>query len=398
MSLTISQRAQNMPESPIRKLMPSADIAIEKGLQVYQLNIGQPDIKSPSAAIKALHHWEEETLSYTRSEGEFEYRKNFAKYYQSVGYNIEAEDILATNGGSEALLFTISAIAEPGEEIIVPEPFYANYNGFASQLDVKLIPVSSCIETGFVLPPIEEFENKITPKTRAILICHPGNPTGYLYKREELEALKNLVLKHHIYLISDEVYREFAYDRKHFSILDFPEIRENAIVIDSESKRFSMCGIRLGAIITKNETVLSAALKFAQARLSPNIISQHIASAAHKNSGEYLKEANLKYRKRRDFTVKILNQIEGVICPEPQGAFYCVARLPIDDSERFAKWILEEFSWEGATTMIAPMQGFYSTPGKGVDEVRIAYVLDLEHLEKALKILEEALKVYPGRK
>lgn len=398
MSLKISQRAEHMPASPIRKLMPSADIAIEKGLEVYYLNIGQPDVESPRAAIEALHDWSEETLSYTRSEGTIEYRKEFTKYYQSVGYNIEPEDILVTNGGSEALLFTLSTIAEPGEEIIVPEPFYANYNGFANQLDVELVPITASIENGFALPPIADFRDKITQKTRAILICHPGNPTGYLYKREELEALKDLAIKNNIYLISDEVYREFTYDCKHFSILGFPELKEHAIVLDSESKRFSMCGVRLGAIITKNKAVLAAALKFAQARLSPNVISQHIAAEAHKNSQEYLEEANRKYHARRDFTVQFLNQIEGVVCPEPQGAFYCAARLPIDDSERFAKWILEEFSYDGATTMIAPMQGFYSTPGKGRDEVRIAYVLDLKHLEKALKILEEALKVYPGRK
>lgn len=398
MGLKISERAKKMPASPIRKLMPSADIAVKKGLEVFHLNIGQPDIQSPPEAIEALRNWSDPMLGYTRSEGTIAYRIAFAKYYQKLGYDILPENILVTNGGSEALLFTLSTVAESGEEVIVPEPFYANYNGFASQADVKLVPVTSSIETGFALPSIQEFRDKITAKTRAILICHPGNPTGYLYTKEELEELKNICLEYDLYLISDEVYREFTYEREHVSILSFSDFTENAIVLDSESKRFSMCGIRLGSIITKNEKFLEQTLKFAQARLSPVVISQHIATVAHADSEKYLKEANEKYRERRDFTVKFLSNIEGVICPEPKGAFYCVASLPIDDSEKFCKWILEEFSYEGATTMLAPLQGFYSTEGKGLTEVRIAYVLDLKPLEKALTVLREALKVYPGRK
>lgn len=395
----ISAKGKKMPASPIRKLIPSADIAVKKGVKVYYLNIGQPDIESPFPAIKSLNDWHNKIISYTRSEGTVEYREALADYYRRKGFHdLDAHNFIVTNGGSEALIFSLSMIANPGDEVIVPEPFYANYNGFAVQTDLNVVPVSSQIESGFALPPISEFEKKITPKTKAIIICHPGNPTGYLYSKEELDQLKDIVIKHNLYLISDEVYREFTYDVPHVSVLSYPELKEHAIVIDSESKRFSMCGIRLGAIITRNEQLLSTALKFAQARLSPVEISQAMAVEAHKNSGEYLKNANREYAQRRVYIVDALNSIEGVFAPNPKGAFYCVAKLPVDNAEDFARWMLEEFDYNGETVMVAPNAGFYSTPGMGLDEVRIAYVLKTEDLKKAVKVLEEGLKAYPGRK
>lgn len=394
----LSDKAMRMPASPIRKLMPSADIALKKGVKVHHLNIGQPDIKSPLASIDAMKNWSEDVISYTRSEGTIEYREALTNYYHAKGFeNLTPDNFIITNGGSEALIFTMSLIANAGDEIIIPEPFYANYNGFSVQTDVKVVPITSHIENGFALPPIAAFEEKITPKTKAIVICHPGNPTGYMYSKEELDQLRDLVLKHDLYLISDEVYREFTYGAKHHSVLEYAELKDNAIIIDSESKRFSMCGIRLGAMISRNEKLMAYALKFAQARLSPVLISQVIASAAHQDSTAYLEEAKEEYAKRRDFVVEALNNIEGVFAPNPKGAFYCVAQLPVEDAEDFAKWMLEEFELNGETIMVAPVAGFYATPGKGKNEIRIAYVLKIEDLEKAVKILETGLKAYKER-
>ncbi|MBV7441435.1 pyridoxal phosphate-dependent aminotransferase [Weeksellaceae bacterium TAE3-ERU29] len=393
----ISQRSIEMPASPIRKLMPSAYKAESQGKKVYYLNIGQPDIKSPESALNALMNWNEGILSYTGSEGTAEYREALSKYYKSRNIELSADNIIATNGGSEALFFTFSVVADAGDEIIVPEPFYANYNGFANETDVKFIPVTSEIKNDFALPPIEELESLITPRTKAILICSPSNPTGYMYSYEELNKLKDLALKHDLFVISDEVYREFAYEAEHTSILNFPELEQHAIMIDSESKRFSMCGIRLGCVASKNNEFLTNVLKYGQARLSPVITSQKIASVALGNSEKYLKEANEEYRKRRDFMVERLNQMEGVICPMPKGAFYCAVQFPVDDAEEFAVWMLEEFDLNGETLMFAPMEGFYFTKGKGKNEARLAYVLQIEDLKIAMDILEEGLKKYPGR-
>ena len=391
----LSHKAGLMPASPIRKLVPSADIAMNKGLNVYHLNIGQPDIPSPIQSIDALHEWNIPVIAYTRSEGTLEYREALTEYYHRKGFaDLSPKNFMVTNGGSEALLFSLSLIANAGDEIIIPEPFYANYNGFSVQTDVKVVPISANIENGFALPDIADFEKKITSKTRAIVICHPGNPTGYLYSKEELDKLRDLVLKHDLYLISDEVYREFTYDEMHVSVLSYPELADNVIVIDSESKRFSMCGIRLGALISRNENLLAAAMKFAQARLSPVLISQVIATAAHRESAGYLMQAKAEYAERRNFIVDALNQIDGVFVPKPKGAFYCVAKLPVENAEDFAKWMLEEFEYNGETIMVAPNAGFYSTPNAGMDEVRIAYVLQIPELEKAVKILEEGLRAY----
>ena len=393
----ISNRALEMPPSPIRKLMPSARKAEKKGKKVYLLNIGQPDIESPQSAINALKSWNEDVLSYTGSEGTDEYREALTKYYKSRNIDLSPDDIIATNGGSEALFFTFSVVADAGDEIIIPEPFYANYNGFANETDINFIPVTSEIKNDFALPPIEELESLITPKTKAILICSPNNPTGYMYSYEELNKLKDLVLKHDLFIIADEVYREFTYEAEHTSILNFPELEQHAIMVDSESKRFSMCGIRLGCVASKNKEFIANVLKYGQARLSPVITSQKIATVALGNSEEYLKEANQEYRKRRDFMVERLNQMEGVICPMPKGAFYCAVEFPVDDAEKFAIWLLEEFDLNGETLMFAPMEGFYFTKGKGKNEARLAYVLQIEDLKIAMDILEEGLKKYPGR-
>lgn len=394
----LSDKAYKMPASPIRKLVPSADVAAAKGTKVLYLNIGQPDIASPVEAIKTLRDWDSPIISYTRSEGTVEYRQALVQYYHEKGFkDLEPHNFIVTNGGSEALIFTLNLIANPGDEVIIPEPFYANYNGFSVQTDVSVVPITSQIEDSFSLPPIADFEKKITNKTKAIIICHPGNPTGYLYSQEELEQLKDLVLKHNIYLISDEVYREFTYDVSHTSVLSMDELKDHAIVIDSESKRFSMCGIRLGAIICRNQEFIEAGIKFAQARLSPSEISQKIAASAHQNSKDYLEKAKKEYKERRDYLVKALNKIEGVFAPEPKGAFYCVAQLPVEDTEDFAKWLLEDFEYEGHTIMLAPAAGFYATPEKGKNEVRIAYVLEVKELKKAMKILEEGLKAYQNR-
>jgi len=391
----LSVKGELMPSSPIRKLVPYADKAKQRGIKVYHLNIGQPDIPSPAPALDAYHHLPFDVIAYTHSEGTPEYRKSLSDYYKGRGYDVETDNIIVTNGGSEALLFTFGVIANPDDEIIIPEPFYANYNSFAVQSEVKIVPIKSSIENNFGLPPIESFEEKITDKTKAILICHPGNPTGYLYSREELEKLKDLVLKYDLYLISDEVYAEYVYGgEEHVSVLSFEELKNNVIIIDSESKRFSMCGARLGAMISRNKDVLARAMKFAQARLSPVLTSQYAAAKAHENTGSYYEDCRAEYISRRDLTVSELNKIPGVICPNPKGAFYCMVELPVDDAEKFAIWLLNDFELDGETVMVAPGNGFYSNPESVKNQVRIAYVLKKEDLQRSIEILRVALEKY----
>ena len=395
----ISEKAQQMPASPIRKLVPYADKAKSNGKKVYHLNIGQPDIDSPKAALEGLKNFKETIISYTHSEGTLAYREALTNYFANRNIHLQPENFIATLGGSEALLMLFTIICNPNDEIIIPEPFYANYNGFTCNNDVKIVPVVSTIDNGFALPSIEEFANKITDKTRAILICNPGNPTGYVYSKEELTQLKDLVLKHDLYLIADEVYAEYLYTEEEFtSILSFEDLKENAIVIDSESKRFSLCGARSGALISRNETFLKAAMKFAQARLSPCEISQYIATQAHKNHGTYFEDCREEYVKRRDLMVNGLNEIPGVVCPTPKGAFYCVAQLPVDNAEKFAIWLLEEFQDNQETVMVAPAAGFYSTPNSGMQEVRLAYVLNENDLKRSVELMKLALESYPGTK
>src|SRR5690606_35234758 len=393
--LQLSVKGELMPASPIRKLVPYADKAKATGKKVYHLNIGQPDIASPAPALDAYHHLPFDVIAYTHSEGTPEYRIALSNYYKGRGYDVNPENFIVTNGGSEALLFTFGVIANPGDEIIIPEPFYANYNSFACQSEVKIVPIKSHIETNFALPAIESFEEKITDKTRAILICHPGNPTGYLYSKEELIKLKDLVLKHDLYLISDEVYAEYIYgDEKHESVLGFEELKDNVIVIDSESKRFSMCGARLGAMISRNPELMKRAMKFAQARLSPVLTSQYAATKAHENVGSYFDDSRAEYISRRDILVAELNKIPGVICPNPKGAFYCMVELPVDDAEKFAIWLLNDFDLDGETVMVAPGNGFYSDPESVKNQVRIAYVLKKENLQRSVEILRVALEKY----
>lgn len=392
----ISERAQNMPPSPVRKLVPYALRAKQRGIKVYHLNIGQPDIETPESALNAIRNIDLKVLEYALSEGNIEYRKAVESYYQSLGFaDITTDNIIVTNGGSEALNFAISTLCDSGDEIIVPEPYYANYNGFTSALNTKVVAIPSTIDTGFALPPIEEFEKKITDKTRAILICNPGNPTGYLYTYEELKKLSEICLKHDIAIISDEVYREYVYDgQKQTSILEFPELKEHAIVIDSESKRYSMCGARIGCMITRSETIKDAAILFAQARLSPVLLGQIAAAAAHENDSLYIANVRSEYTKRRNLLVDLLNGIPGVICPKPKGAFYCVAELPVDDSDKFAQWLLEKYSHNNETVMVAPAGGFYSDPILGKKQVRIAYVLKEEDLKRSVELLNDALHKY----
>lgn len=395
--LVLSNKSQNMPASPIRKLVPYADAAKQRGTKVYHLNIGQPDIESPKAVLEGLKNFPSNIISYTHSEGTLEYREALASYYNNRGIDVTSSDFIATLGGSEALLFIFGIIANPGDEVIIPEPFYANYNGFTCENDVNIVPVPSSIENNFGLPPVEEFAKKITDKTRAILICNPGNPTGYVYSKEELEQLRDIVLEHDIYLIADEVYAEYLYTEEPFtSILSFPELKNHAIVIDSESKRFSLCGARSGAIVTRNQDFMGVAMRFAQARLSPVELSQYMATLAHNNVGNYFEDCRAEYLKRRDVLVNGLKEIPGVIVPNPKGAFYCMIQLPVDNAEKFAIWLLESFNSNGETVMLAPGAGFYSTPNAGVQEVRLAYVLKTEDLVRSVEILKEALKQYPG--
>lgn len=394
----ISQKANEMPASPIRKLVPYADIAKQKGKIVYHLNIGQPDIETPEVALNAIKNMDRKVIEYSHSAGFESYRTKLSAYYQKTGIPVNTEDIIITTGGSEALIFGFMTTCDPGDEVIIPEPFYANYNGFATTAGLTVVPVTSSIESGFALPPVEEFEKKITPKTKAIVICNPGNPTGYLYTKEELEKLRDIVKKYDLFLFADEVYREFCYDGAiPFSVMNLEGIEENVIMIDSVSKRYSMCGARIGALISKNKEVMSAALKFGQARLSPPTIDQIASEAALQTPQKYFDDVVSEYVTRRNIMVDGLNNIPGVFCPKPSGAFYCVAKFPVDDAEKFCQWLLEEFEYEGQTVMMAPANGFYATEGAGKQEARIAYVLNQDSLHKAVKCLEEALKVYPGR-
>lgn len=394
----ISQKAHDMPASPIRKLVPFAEAAKKLGRKVYHLNIGQPDIETPQVVREKMKELELKVVEYSNSEGIASYRDGLIRYYESKEISLQRENIMVTTGGSEALVFAFMTCFNPGDEVIIPEPFYANYNGFAVMAGVKVIPVMSHIESGFALPPIEEFEKLITPRTKGILICNPGNPTGYLYSKSELEQLRDVVKKHDLFLMADEVYREFAYDgARPFSVMNLEGIEDNAIMIDSVSKRYSMCGARIGAMITRNRLVMAAALKFAQARLSPPTFGQMASLYALETPQSYFDGVVEEYVERRDILVDGLNAIPGVICPKPKGAFYCIAQLPIDNSDKFCQWMLESFEWNNQTVMMAPATGFYSRPEPGLRQVRLAYVLNKESLRAAVECLGEALKVYPGK-
>jgi aspartate aminotransferase len=391
----VSIKGQQMPESPIRKLVPYAEIAKKKGNKVYHLNIGQPDIKTPEVALQAVKNADISVLEYSHSAGFESYRTKLSSYYKNHGLPIETQDIIITTGGSEALLFAMGSTMDSGDEIIIPEPFYANYNGFSTASGVKVVPVISGIETGFALPPIEAFEKLITPKTKAILICNPGNPTGYLYSKEEILKLAEIVKKHDLFLIADEVYREFIYDGEtHFSVMNVPGLEEHAIMIDSVSKRYSMCGARIGCIVSKNKDVMATAMKFAQARLSPPTYAQIASEAALDTPQSYFDNVISEYKERRDVLISELQKIDGITVATPKGAFYCIAKLPVDNADNFAQWLLESYDFNGETVMVAPAAGFYSTPNVGLDEVRIAYVLKKEDLIKAVQILKEAITVY----
>ncbi|WP_189606059.1 pyridoxal phosphate-dependent aminotransferase [Salinimicrobium marinum] len=392
---SISKKGLSMPESPIRKLVPYAEAAIKKGRIIYQLNIGQPDIKTPSNALAAVKNNDIDVLSYSHSAGFESYREKLAQYYTNHDIKVSSNDLIITTGGSEALLFTMGSIADAGDEVIIPEPFYANYNGFATSSGVTVVPVKSKIEDGFALPPISEFEDLITPRTKAILICNPGNPTGYLYTQEEIQQLAEIVKKHDLFLVADEVYREFAYEgAKHYSVMSIPGLEEHAIMIDSVSKRYSMCGARIGCLASKNKQVMATAMKFAQARLSPPTFAQIASEAALDTPQSYFDEVIEEYSSRRNTLIAGLEGIEGVKVAKPMGAFYCIAQLPIDDAEDFAKWLLESFQLNNETVMVAPAAGFYSTPNTGLNQVRIAYVLKEEDLLRSIEILKVALKEY----
>jgi len=394
----ISKKGQDMPESPIRKLAPYSEKAKKNGVKVFHLNIGQPDIETPRSMIDAMHNLNVKVIEYSHSAGIISYRRKLCEYYAKHDIHINPEDIIVTAGASEAILFAVQTCLNPGDEVIIPEPFYANYNGFATSAGVKVKPIVSNIEENFALPPISEFEKVITPATKAIMVCNPNNPTGYLYSREELEALSEIIKKYDLYLFADEVYREFCYDgRTHFSVMQLKDIEENVVLFDSASKRYSACGIRIGSMISRNKEVMSTAMKFAQARLSPPSLGQFAAEAAMDTPDSYFDEMIAEYKARRDTVVDALNNMEGVTCPNPSGAFYVTSKLPVDDTDKFCQWLLEEFNYENQTVMMAPATGFYSTPGAGKDEVRISYVLNVEELKKAMKCLEEALKIYPGR-
>ncbi|NOZ34595.1 MAG: pyridoxal phosphate-dependent aminotransferase [Chlorobi bacterium] len=391
----LSERGNIMPASPIRKLVPYAEEAKKRGIKVYHLNIGQPDIKTPEVAFEALKNFDKKTAEYSHSAGNESYRKGLAGYYKKVGINLSYEDILITTGGSEAIIFAFMATMNPGDEVIIPEPFYTNYNGFAVEAGVKIVPVTSYIEDSFALPPISEFEKLITPRTKAVLICNPNNPTGYLYSKEELLQLRDLVLKHDLYLFADEVYREFCYDGEtHFSVMEMEGLEKNAVLFDSVSKRYSECGVRIGALISRNKDLTASALKYGQARLSPPLFGQIAAEASLTVGDEYFTEVYNEYIERRNYVINALNKIDGVVAPMPKGSFYAVISLPVEDAEDFCIWLLQDFNYNGETVMLAPAQGFYSTPGAGKNQVRLAYVLKVEDLKHSVKILEEALKVY----
>ena len=395
----ISTKGAEMPESPIRKLVPFAEQAYKQNKKVYHLNIGQPDIKTPQKALDAVSNHNLSVLAYSRSEGSEQYRQKIADYYKSKSIDVGPSDIVVTTGGSEALLFAMGSVCNADDEIIIPEPFYANYNGFARASDVKVVPVVSRIEDNFALPPIEEFEALISPKTKAILICNPGNPTGYLYAKSEIQSLVVLVKKHDLFLIADEVYREFTYDgQQHYSIMQEKGLEEHAILIDSVSKRYSMCGARIGCLVSKNKSVVSTALKFAQARLSPPTFAQIASEAALDTPQSYFDQVIGEYEERRDTLVRELQKIPGVKIGLPKGAFYCIVELPVHNSDNFAQWLLESFDLDGETVMVAPAAGFYSSPGIGLNQVRIAYVLNKESLIKAVAIIKKALEAYPNPK
>lgn len=394
----LSQKANAMPASPIRRLVPYAEAAKNKGRKVYHLNIGQPDIETPKVALDAIKNLEEKVWAYSHSAGNESYRKKLAGYYQNIDIPVDENDIIITTGGSEAITFAFLACMNPGDEVIIPEPFYANYNGFAVSAGVKVVPITSSIENDFALPKVEEFEALITDKTKAIVICNPNNPTGYLYSEEELKALSEIVKKHDLYLFSDEVYREFCYDgNSHFSAMHIKGLEEHVVMMDSVSKRYSMCGVRVGCMVSRNKELMAAVMKFAQARLCPPYLGQVASEAAIDTPKEYFDEVYNEYIDRRNFMVERLNKMEGVKSPMPKGAFYTVVSLPVDDADKFAQWLLEDFEYNNQTVMVAPASGFYSTPGLGKNEVRIAYVLNKDDLGNAMDCLENALKVYPGR-
>lgn len=395
--LTISDRGRLMPPSPIRKLVPFAEAAKKKGLKVYHLNIGQPDIETPPSILDAVRNADIRVLEYSHSAGNESYRRKLVKYYASVGINVSPDQIIITTGGSEAIMFGFFACLNPGDEVIIPEPFYANYNGFAVAAGVKVVPITSNIDNGFALPPITEFEKVITDKTKAIVVCSPNNPTGYLYSPSEMEALKTICLKNHLYLFSDEAYREFCYSGEYYSAMHLSDMDEHVVLMDTISKRYSACGARLGAFVTKNKKVYEAAMKFAQARLSPPGLAQIMGEAAVDLPASYFDQPKSEYMARRDLLVKRLNAMPGVFCPNPGGAFYAMAKLPVEDSDHFCQWLLESFSHNNKTVMLAPATGFYGTPGLGRNEVRLAYVLNLKDLDEAMTCLEKALENYPGR-
>lgn len=394
----LSQRGRQMPSSPIRRLVPYADQAIEKGKHVYHLNIGQPDIHTPDSFLNPIKNLDMPVVAYGPSAGLTSLRKKMAEYYARHDIHLDYEEILITTGGSEAIIFALMAICDPGDEIIIPEPFYTNYNGFAVEAGVRVVPITSTIENDFQLPAIESIREKITDRTRAIMICNPNNPTGYVYSREELEALRQIVLENDLFLLSDEVYREFVYDgQTHTSVMHLKGIEDRTIMLDSVSKRYSACGARIGMLASKNKEVINAALKFGMARLCPPTIEQVATEAGVDTPQSYFDEVIREYTERRDVMVKMLREMPGVVAPNPKGAFYLVVKLPVDDADRFAQWLLTDFDVDNETVMVAPANGFYSTPGLGKDEVRIAYVLNVEDIKKAMNILRLGLKAYPGR-
>jgi aspartate aminotransferase len=395
--LSISNRGKDMPASPIRKLVPFAEAAKLRGTKVYHLNIGQPDIETPKMVLDAVRNSDFKVLEYSHSAGNESYRRKLVGYYESVGIHVNHQQIIITTGGSEAILFGFMACLDAGDEVIIPEPFYANYNGFAVAAGVKVVPITSQIENGFALPPIEAFEAKITAKTKAIVICNPNNPTGYLYSAHEMEQLKAIILKHNLYLFSDEAYREFCYDGVNTSAMHLKGVDDHVVIVDTISKRYSACGGRIGALVTKNQAVLDAAMKFAQARLSPPSFAQIAGEAAIDLPANYFDTTKAEYKSRRDIIVQRLNAMDGVFCPNPGGAFYAIAKLPIDDADIFCQWLLEEFNYNQATVMLAPATGFYSTPGLGKQEVRLAYVLNKTDIAAAMDCLEAALKAYPRK-
>lgn len=395
--LTISHRGQQMPPSPIRKLVPYAEAAKKRGTRVFHLNIGQPDIETPAVILDAVRNSNFKVLEYSHSAGNESYRKKLVEYYSKVGINVSHEQIIITTGGSEAILFGFMACMDAGDEVIIPEPFYANYNGFAVEAGVNVVPITSSIETGFSLPPMEDFEKVITPKTKAIVICNPNNPTGYLYSRQEMDVLKKIILKHNLYLFADEAYREFCYEGDHTSAMHLEGVDDHIVLMDTISKRYSACGGRIGALVTKNVKLVNAVMKFAQARLSPPSFAQILGEAAIDLPDDYFDTTKAEYKKRRDTIVKRLNAMPGVFCPSPGGAFYAMAKLPIDDADVFCQWLLDSFSHQGQTVMLAPATGFYGTPGLGKQEVRLAYVLNTPAINSAMDCLEKALEQYPGR-